>query len=212
MTIRLVAADNHPLILDGLENLFRQEEDFLLAARCSNGDEALEAARQHRPDVLVLETRLPKKGGLAVAGKLRSDGLSTRIVFFTAEIDEYQLLETIRLGIQGIVLKAMAPQLLVRCIRKVHNGGQWLERDSTQQAVEKMLQREAGARAMKGLLTVREIELVRLIARGLPNKEIAGQLFIGEGTVKTHLHNIFEKLGVNNRLALLRFAQDKNLV
>ena len=106
----------------------------------------------------------------------------------------------------------MAPQLLVQCIRKVHNGEQWLERNSTKLALEKMLKRAAGTREMANLLTAREIDLIRMIAKGLHNKEIADQLFISEGTVKVHLHHIYEKLGIDGRLALLRFAQDKGLV
>jgi len=212
MPIRLVLADDHHFILDGLESLFRLEEDFQVLARCTNGEETLKAVRQHRPDILILDIRMPRKDGLAIAREIQSEGLPTRIVLLTAEIDEDQLLEAVRLGVQGIVLKEMAPQLLVQCIHKVHNGGQWLERNSTKLAMEKMLKRAAGAREMASLLTAREIDLVRMIAKGLRNKEIADKLFISEGTVKVHLHHIYEKLGIDGRFALLRFAQDKGLV
>ena len=212
MPIRLVLADDHHFILDGLESLFRLEEDFQVVARCTNGEETLQAVRQHRPDILILDIRMPRKDGLAIAREIQSERLPTRIVLLTAELDEDQLLEAVRLGVQGIVLKEMAPQLLVQCIHKVHNGGQWLERNSTKLALEKMLKRTDGAREMANLLTAREIDLIRMIAKGLRNKEIAGRLFISEGTVKVHLHHIYEKLGIDGRLALLRFAQDKGLV
>jgi len=212
MTIRLVVADDHPLVLNGLENLIRLEEDFQLVARCTNGEETLKAVRQHRPDVLVLDIRMPGKDGLAVAREMKVEGIPTRIVILTAELDDTHLLEAVRLGVQGIVLKEMAPQLLVQCIRKVHAGGQWLEHSSTRQVLEKMLQREAGAREAASLLTAREIDIIRMIAQGLRNKEIANKLFISEGTVKVHLHNIYEKLKVDGRLALLRFAQQKGIV
>jgi DNA-binding NarL/FixJ family response regulator len=212
MPIRLVLADDHHFILDGLESLFRLEEDFQVVSRCTNGEETLKAVRQHRPDILILDIRMPRKDGLAIAREIQSEGLPTRIVLLTAELDEDQLLEAVRLGIQGIVLKEMAPQLLVQCIHKVHSGGQWLERNSTQLALEKMLKRSAGTREMANLLTAREIDLIRMIAKGLRNKEIADRLFISEGTVKVHLHHIYEKLGIDGRLALLRFAQDKGLV
>jgi DNA-binding NarL/FixJ family response regulator len=212
MPIRLVLADDHHLILDGLESLFRMEGDFQVLARCTNGGETLKAVRQHSPDILVLDIRMPGKDGLTIAGEIRSEGLPIRIVLLTAELDEEQLLEAVRLGVQGIVLKEMAPQLLVQCIRKVHNGEQWLERNSTQLALGKMLKRAAGAREIANLLTAREIDIIRMIAKGLRNKEIADMLFIGEGTVKVHLHHIYEKLGIDGRLALLRFAQDKGLV
>lgn len=212
MPIRLVLADDHHLILDGLENLFRLEGDFQVLARCTSGGETLKAVRQHLPDILVLDIRMPGKDGLAIAGEIRSEGLPTRIVLLTAELDEDQMLEAVGLGVKGVVLKEMAPQLLVQCIRKVYQGGEWLERNATKLALEKMLKRASGAREMAGLLTAREIDLIRMIAKGLRNREIADQLCISESTVKTHLHNIYEKLGIDSRLALLRFAQDKGLV
>ncbi|MHB8908876.1 MAG: response regulator [Syntrophales bacterium] len=212
MPIRLLLADDHHLILDGLENLFRMEGDFQVLGRCTNGEETLKAVRQHAPDILVLDIRMPGKDGLTIAREIQSEGLPTRIVLLTAELDEDQLLEAVHLGVKGIVLKEMAPQLLVQCIRRVHNGEQWLERNSTRLALGKMMKRTAGAREMANLLTAREIDIIRMIAKGLRNKEIADKLFIGEGTVKVHLHHIYEKLGIDGRLALLRFAQDKGLV
>jgi len=211
MPIRLVLADDHPLILNGLENLFHLEKDFKLVARCLDGMETMQAVRRHRPDVLILDIRMPGKNGLEVAREMRKERLPTRVVLLTAEIDEDDLLESLRLGVQGIVLKEMAPQLLVECIRKVHGGEQWIEPRSARQALEKMLRREAGARDIATVLTPREIVMVRMVARGLRNKEIADKLSISEGTVKVHLHNIYEKLKVDGRLGLLRYAQDKGL-
>jgi DNA-binding NarL/FixJ family response regulator len=212
MPIRLVLADDHPLVLNGLENLFRTEEDFQVLARCINGDEALKAVHEHRPDVLVLDIRMPVKDGLEVAREIRKENLPTRVVLLTAVLEERELLEAVRLGVQGIVLKEMAPQMLLRCIRKVHAGEQWIELRSAKQALEKMLRREAGAREVSAKLTPQEMTIVRMVAGGLRNKEIADKLHISEGTVKVHLHNIFEKLQVDSRLSLLRYAQEKGLV
>lgn len=212
MPIRLVLADDHPLILDGLENLFQLEKDFQVVARCKDGIETMQAVHQHRPDVLILDIRMPGKDGLEIAREMRKEKLPTWVVLLTGALDGEESLEAVRLGVQGIVLKEMAPKLLVQCIRKVNAGEQWIERRSTQQALEKMLRREAGAREIATLLTPREIDIVRMVARGLRNKEIADKLFISEGTVKVHLHNIYEKLKVDNRLALLRYAQGKMLV
>jgi DNA-binding NarL/FixJ family response regulator len=212
MPIRLVLADDHPLVLNGLENLFRTEEDFQVLARCINGVEALNAVREHRPDVLVLDIRMPVKDGLEVAREIRKENLPTRVVLLTAVLEERELLEAVRLGVQGVVLKEMAPQMLLRCIRKVHAGEQWIELRSAKQALEKMLRREAGAREVSAKLTPQEMTIVRMVAGGLRNKEIADKLHISEGTVKVHLHNIFEKLQMDSRLALLRYAQDKGLV
>jgi two-component system, NarL family, nitrate/nitrite response regulator NarL len=113
----------------------------------------------------------------------------------------------------GVVLKGMAPQLLVQCVRKVHAGEPWIERHSTNRVLHRLLRHEVGARELTGVLTPRELEIVRLVvARGLPNVTIAKELHISEGTVKIHPHNIYEKLHLDGRLALLLYAQDKRLV
>jgi DNA-binding NarL/FixJ family response regulator len=212
MSISLVLADDHPLILTGLTNLFSLEDDFEVLASCADGDEALRSVRLHRPDVLVVDIRMPGLSGLEVARKMREENLPTRIVLLTAALEEEELIDAVHLQVHGIVLKEMAPQLLVQCIRKVHAGEQWVERRSAKQALEKMLRREAGTREVSGILTAREIDLVRMVARGLRNREIADKLFISEGTVKVHLHNIYDKLQVDGRMALLRYAQEKGLV
>jgi two-component system, NarL family, nitrate/nitrite response regulator NarL len=212
MSIRLVVADGQPLFLDGLENLFRQEPDVEVLARCRDGEETLRAVRQHKPDVLILDIRMSKKDGLAVLQEIHKEKLPTRVVVLTADLDENEALKAMRFGVGGVVLKEMAPHLLVQCIRKVHAGGQWLERHSTARVLDKLLQREAGARELAGVLTPRELEIIRLVASGLPNKVIAKELHISEGTVKAHVHNIYDKLHLDGRLALLRYAQDKRLV
>ena len=212
MSIGLVLADDHPIILDGLDHLFRQEEDFKVLARCRDGEETLQAVRKHRPDVLILDLRMPGKDGLAVLREVRKEKLPTRVVLLTAEMSDAEALEAIRLRVNGVVLKEMAPQLLVKCIRKVHAGGQWWEKRSLGRAMETMLRREAGEREIAGVLTPRELQIVRLVASGLHNKEIADKLTISEGTVKIHLHHIYEKLHVDGRLELTLYAQDKGLV
>lgn len=212
MTIRLVLADDHPLILDGLEQLFRVTEDFEVVERCVSGDEALRAVQRLRPDVLVLDIRMPGMGGLDVVREIRRLALPTRVVILTAALDDSELMGAIRLGVGGVVLKEMAPRLLVQCIRKVHAGEHWVENRSMRDALERMLRREAGAQAAAELLTPREIELVRMVAQGLRNREIGDQLNITEGTVKAHLHNIYKKLQVETRVAVRRYAEEKGLV
>lgn len=211
MAIRLVLADDHPIILDGLEMLFRMEKDIQVAARCVNGEETLQAVRQHRPDILILDIRMPGRDGLTLLREMRQENLTTRVVLLTVSLDEEEALEALRLGVRGVVLKEMAPQMLVQCVRKVHAGEQWLERRSVGRALEKLLGREAGAREVAGVLTARETEIVRMVAAGLRNKEIADQLSISEGTVKIHLHHIYEKLRLNGRLELALYAQDRGL-
>jgi two-component system, NarL family, nitrate/nitrite response regulator NarL len=212
MAIRLVIVDDHPLILEALAVLFRSEEDFEVVAVCTQGLEALEAVRRHRPDVLVLDLRMPGVSGLDVLRTIAAEKLPTRTVLLTAMIEDGEMLEAVRLGVSGMILKEMAPASVVQCVRKVHAGETWLEKRSVARALEKMVRRESGAREISGLLTPRELEMVRMIGRGLRNKEIASQMSISEQTVKVHLSRIYAKLGVDGRLALLRYAEDKGLL
>jgi len=212
MAIRLVVTDDHPVILNGLESLFRLEEDFELAATCSNGEETLDAVRIHNPDVVVLDIRIPGKDGLALARQLQTEKHAPKVVFYTAEISEDQFLEAVRMGVGGIVLKEMEPEHLIQCIRKVYAGEQWIERRTAWLSLEKLLNREAGAIEMTSLLTARETRILKLVANGLSNRQISETLCISEGTIKVHLHNIYKKLEVKNRVSLLRYAQERGLV
>jgi RNA polymerase sigma factor (sigma-70 family) len=212
MAIRLVLTDDHPLILDGLEQLVRLAGDFEVLERCVSGEEALRAVEAHRPDILLLDIRLPDLDGLAVARELRRRRLPTRVVLLTAALHEDEMLEAVRLGVVGVVLKEMAPRLLVECLRKVHAGERWIEKRSVREALETMLRREAGGREAASQLTPREVELIRMVAEGLRNREIAERLCITEGTVKVHLHNVYRKLQVENRVAVRRYAEEKGLI
>lgn len=212
MSIRLVLADDHPIVLDGLETLFRLEPDFEVAARCVNGEETVVAVRRHRPDVLVLDIHMPRKDGLAVLRDLQHDKLPTKVVLLAAVLEEEEVLEAMRLGVRGMVLKELAPQMVVQCVRKVHAGEQWLEMHAVSRVVDSLLRREAGEREAANVLTPREIEMVGMVARGLRNKEMSKRLAISEGTVKIHLHHIYRKLKVENRVELILYAQSKRLV
>ncbi len=210
--IRLILADDHPIVLDGLVQLFRVEPDFEVLARCRDGEEALREVRAHRPDVLVLDVRMPRLDGLEVLRKVRQDELATRVVLLTAAVEEEQLVEALRLGVGGVVLKEMAPHLLIEAVREVHRGGSWLDKGSVSRIVTKLLHQDEGRKEAAQLLTPRELEIVHMVARGLRNRAIAEQLLISEGTVKIHLHNIYQKLAVDGRLELAVYAQAKGLV
>jgi DNA-binding NarL/FixJ family response regulator len=212
VAVTIVLADDHQIVLEGLVQILRLEPDFQVVARCTNGEETLEAVRRHRPEVLVLDVRMPGKDGLAVLRDIRREELPTRVVLLTAALDEGGVVEAVRLGVWGLVFKEMAPQTLVTCVRKVHAGERWLDNRSVVRALETISQREATAEASAAQVTPRELEIIRMIATGLRNKEIATQLSISEGTVKIHLHNIYEKLQVDGRLALLLYAQEHGLV
>jgi DNA-binding NarL/FixJ family response regulator len=210
MTIRLVLADDHPIVLEGLEQLLSLEKDCEVVARAKNGDEALQAVRQFQPDVLVLDLRMPGTDGLAVLEEMRREALPTRVVILSA-MNSGDLFEAIRLGARGVVLKDMAPRLLMQCVRTVHAGGKWLEKGVATSAVDKLLEREAGTKAVAETLTPRELQVARMIAKGVPSKTVASRLAITEGTAKLHLHHVYEKLKVEGRVGLMRFMQSRGL-
>lgn len=210
--IRVVLTDDHPIVLDGLEQLFLREKDFEIVARCVNGEEALRTVKHHKPDVLVLDIQMPRMNGLQVLREIHDQKLPTRVVLLTAALDEDQVMEAMRLGVAGLVLKEMASKRLVQCVRHVSGGDQWLESSLVSKALEKMMKREQGSREVARVLTPRETEVVKMVATGLRNKEIAEKLQISEGTVKIHLHAIYEKLQITGRVELSLFARDKGLM
>ena len=210
-TIRVAIADDHPLVLTGLEHLLREHEGFDVVARCSTGAAALAAVDASRPDILLLDLQMPDMDGLAVLAALQARDPRPRVVLLTAGLNEDQLIEALRYDVRGVVLKEMAPSLLVQCLRRVHAGGQWLEKDSAARAMAKLVRNEDRHRKLATMLTPREIEIVRLVRRGLANRQIADTLGVAEGTVKVHLHNIYEKLSVQRRGQLIAFADEYGL-
>ena len=211
-TVSLVLADRHPLTLNGLRQLFSDADGFDILSIATQVDTAVDALRKHRPDVVVLDVALPPSGGLSVLRQVRRDRLPTRAVLLADSVDERQLLDALRLGVRGVVLKEMSPDSLTTCVRKVHAGEQWLEKQAVGRLLNKLIRQEVGYRQMSRGLTPREIEIVRLAAEGLPTKQIAQRLVVTEGTVKVHLHNIYEKLQVEGRLGLALLARKQGLV
>lgn len=211
MAISLVLADDHPLVLGGLQSLLARERDMEVLACCADGPATLQAVEEHRPDILVLDVRMPRMDGLAVLQALRDRGLQARVILLAAELRGPQLEQAARLGVRGVLLKDMAPSTLVQCIRSVHEGGQWPEHGSMARAMEALLKRGRSEPDLAGRLSARELEVVRAVARGLRNREIASELAINEGTVKVHLHNACRKLRVAGRLALSVYAREKGI-
>jgi DNA-binding NarL/FixJ family response regulator len=212
MPIRMILADDHPIVLHGLQQLFEGDPEFEVVACCNDGDSTLAALRKNQADVLVLDLRMPGRTGLEVMRTMASEQLPCRTVLLTAALSDDDAVEAVRLGARAVVLKEAAPDTLVDSVRRVHLGEQCIDRDTISRAFERVLQREASAQQATSILTPREIEIVRMIAEGLRNRAIATRLSISEGTVKIHLHNIYEKLGVDGRLALVLYAQQKHLV
>ena len=212
MPIRVILADDHAIVLSGLQRLFDSHDDFTVVATCRNGAEALAAARTLSADVLVLDLRMPDLTGVGVLRELSRAGVPCRSVLLTAAITDDEVIEAVRLGAQGIVLKESDPETLLECVRKVHLGQQWIDRETMSRAFGRAVQRESAAREAGRILTPRESEIVQMVAQGLRNKAIGERLSISEGTVKIHLHNIYEKVKVNGRLELVLWAQEQGLV
>jgi DNA-binding NarL/FixJ family response regulator len=210
--IRLVLVDDHPIILHGLQRLFEHEPDFEVVQSCLSGGEAIEAVRQVEPDVLVLDLKMQDRHGLDVLRSLKAEGRSCRTVILTAALRDDEVSAAVSLGVAGIVLKESPPSALVACVRDVHRGLRRIDTGTLARAQGRGRAAAPVQSAGAPALTPRETEIVRLVAQGLRNKELAQRLSITEGTVKIHLHNIYDKLGVDGRLELVLSAQQRGLV
>ena len=210
MSVRLILVDDHPIVLGGLQQLLQRQPDFAVLAACGDADAAMQAIKEEPPDVLVLDLRMPGTNGLQFLRRLSDERIPCRTVLLTAAIEDQEVTEAVRLGVAGLVMKDSTPDTLIDCVRRVHGGGQWLDHEIVNRAFKSQLERESAARDSP--LTPRELEIVRMVAEGLRNKAIAERLSISEGTVKVHLHNIYEKLGVDGRLELTLCAQQKKLL
>jgi len=211
MPIRLVIADDHTVVLKGLATLLALEPDLAVVATCTNGEKALAAVQRHRPDILLLDLRMPGVDGLAVLRTLADQPDPPRVIMLTASIEDDEVVEAIWLGAAGVFLKELPPELLLECIRKVHAGERWIEKQSAARALDRVVRQERGQRAVASVLTPREIEIIRMVAQGLRTGTIAKQLNLAEGTVKTHLHNVYDKLKLDGRVALTLYAVQNGL-
>jgi len=216
--IRIVIADDHPIFRDGLRRLLESEGDMKVVGEACDGLEAVKMATQIKPDILLLDLAMPHHTGLDALRDLstRAGGAGpVRIILLTAAAEKKQVVEALQLGARGVVLKDSATQLLLKSIRVVMAGEYWVGRESVSNLVQYlrnlMQSTNEETKQKKFGLTPRELEIVSAVVAGYANREIAEYFKISEDTVKHHLSNIFDKLGVSTRLELALFAVNQGL-
>ena len=202
--IRIIVADDHTIFRDSLCKMLALESDFEIVGQAGNGREVVDLVADQDPDIVLLDLRMPGLDGLEALRQLRSKKSNAKVIVLTAVDDEDMHVRAVRYGASGVVVKQTATELLIKSIRTVHGGEIWLDSKTTAAVIRAF----TAARQVPPIdrrplrLSNREREISGLVVQGFLNKEIAERLFISEQTVKNHLHNIFEKLGVSNRLEL----------
>ena len=201
--IRIVVADDHPIVRQGIVANLKQQRDMKVVAEGSDGDEALALIKRHMPDVVLLDLRMPRMDGLAVVAEVTALHLQTKVIVMTTFESQEDIQRAVRAGARAYLLKDCTQQTLLEAIRRVYLGEVFLLPQIAQKLVDRM---------QKPQISPRELEVLKSVASGKSNKEIGVQLFIGEGTVKTHVASLLEKLGVTGRTSAVREAVRLGLV
>jgi two-component system nitrate/nitrite response regulator NarL len=213
--IRVVIADDHPILREGLMRLLEDDGGFEVVGQAADGAEAVRLAREQHPDVLLLDLAMPRASGLDALRELSASGAGPKVLLLTVAIDDAQIVEALELGARGVVLKEAATELLFKAIRSVVAGQYWVGRDLVTDIVRLLRERRAAALRRRPTpaerLTAREREIVAAVAEGASNREVAQRLALAEDTVKHHMSNIFDKLGVSNRAELASYAASHGL-
>ena len=197
-SVRVVVADPHPVIVYGLTSLLGAHDDFNVVAGCYDGTHCIQAIRDLSPDIALLDMVMPGLSGLDILASVTAEQLSTRVVFLTAFADDRDLLTAVARGAYGVIFKDATPGVLVQNLRRVAEGRRFFPLTNGNG--------NGTSGNMLVVLTEREREIMRLVSEGLSNKEVGRLLKISEGTVKMHLHSIYQKIHVSNRTSLANFA------
>lgn len=199
----VVIADRHPVVLQGLSNVLGAAADFNVVASCTDGTSCIEAIRNLAPDIAIVDPAMPELAAARILSTVNSENRSTHLVFFAAS-EDCELVLTATPVTCSVILKDTDPEALVRSLRHIANGHNVLPSTPS----ESIVSQERGVNSENGLttLTERERQIMRLVSEGLSNKEIGRRLSIADGTIKVHLHNIFQKLEISNRTVLAALA------
>jgi DNA-binding NarL/FixJ family response regulator len=215
VTVTIVLADDQPLVRGGFRMILEAEGDMRVIGEAGDGQEAVVVTQRVRPDVVLMDVQMPKLDGLEATRRITQDERirSSVLILTTFERDDY-IFDALRAGASGFLLKNAAPEELVRAVRVVATGEALLAPSITRRVIEEYATRSAPPRHDAGLddLTERELEVLRLLATGKSNAELAAQLYLGEGTVKTHISHVLGKLGLRDRVQAVVFAYETGLV
>lgn len=204
---RVLLAEDDPLTLAGIE-LLLASSNYQVVATVRTGAEALDKLPTARPDMLILDFEMPERNGLDVLRAIRSRGDTRPVVLLTGSINDQRAKEAMQVGVNGLVIKSNAPRDLLICLDVVTQGRRWFDQEVLQRAME-MSQSADASRDPFAPLSERERAIVALVQRGLRNREVATELGLTEGTVKVHLHKIFDKLGVQSRMELVLLGKSQ---
>ena len=215
MTIRVAVVDDQALVRGGFAMVLGHQDDIDVVAEAGTGRAAIDAAKAHRPDVILMDIRMPEMDGLQATARIlaEADWPVRVLILTTFDPDEY-VYEALRAGASGFVLKDIPPEDLVTAVRTVAEGGALLAPSITRRLIGKFAERQSADTNLSSRLerlTKREREVLEAIARGLNNQEIANSLFVGEATVKTHVSSILSKLGLRDRAQAVVFAYESGL-
>lgn len=212
--IRVLIADDQAMVRSGLRMILEYESDIEVVGEAQNGEEAVAAARRAVPDVTLMDVRMPVMDGIEATRRITSETPGTKVIVLTTfDIDDY-VYGSLRAGASGFLLKDAAADELIAAIRVVAGGDALLAPSVTRRVIERFASTPEPSTAIRGLddLTDREAEVLRLVARGLSNAEIAGDLFVSEATVKTHVSHILTKLGLRDRVQAVVAAYESGMV
>ena len=210
--IRIVIADDHPIVREGFGAIVSAEDDVEVVAHVADGIEALAAVRDHSPDVVLMDLRMPRMDGVEAIRRIHAEHPAVKIIVLTTYSSDELVFDAIRAGAQGYLLKDVSPENLMSAIRLVKSGGSLIQPVTVQRLLDVQESGGRGHAAPSEALTPRELEVLEHMARGSRNREIAEKLFIAERTVKIHVANVTAKLDAHNRTEAVVKALDLGLI